>query len=1818
MKYIHKSCIHLFAALLLICSVQANDFDVVINEINYYPVSAGKLTSGDLEWIELYNRGAKVVDLSGWSFTEGISFTFPEKTLLPGQGFLVICKNLEAFQTLWGERNAVGNYALRLSNCRERVTLSNSGYLIVDTIVYDDGFPWPQEPNGYGSTLELTNPYSENDDPALWTASCIAGGTPALPNSCLISHTEIIPHHSPWNFWRGTEEPPGETAAWVALEYDDSMWELAEAPFGYGSEEYYFTNLDDMYNKYSTLFLRYSFEIIAPADFENIRLSADFDDGFTAYLNGEEIARMNMNSTGIPGHSEEAVKTHESGISSVWNISPSFLREGQNILSIVAANRTKNGSDFLIDASLTGVKFPKYSMPPRIIVNEIGSQDEGIWVELLNLSSEDVDLSDYYLSFESLSFTEHQLSGVVKSNEFAVFSIDPVPSFSGVVILTRGLESQLVSGLKYSLSSGGSYGLWPNDIQQRSDLAAPTPGEKNQPPQLPSIHITEINYHPSSENNRDEFIELYNSGDSIIDLSKWRFTRGIEYSFPQGVFIFPQKYLLIVPDSDYAAEKYPGTAFIGNFSGGFDNSGERICLEDSNGTHVVDFYYADDGSWPRGADGPVEPNDEDDPFDPGGQGMTLELRHIAFDPSAGSAWIAETENGTPGAPRRNPEENPPPIVYDYSIDPQLPEPETAVLINAKVFCPSAIQTVECMWRYEGDEEWNSLPLLDDGLNIDGEAGDNLWGGFLVSLNRTGTVFFHFKCENTDGVQSTLPHNIDQMPYLLRVEEKLFPTSDDGDFIRLIMTNNDLERLRNRNTRSNLLLPCSIVRNGKIYQYGKVRYRGSSARSHTPKSYRIELTHDESLPEAKFLYLNACYPINQFMGMNTFRRAGIPTPRAKLVSLGMGDGFWSDYIQMERIDEFFSDFHLPGDDGNLYRGERCNDFGGDLSYFGDNEDDYKCGYSKQTNSSKQDWSDIVQLCRALNSPPADYMGEIEKILDIDQWCRYFAVHTILSNQETSIYRNHGDDYFLYRRESDGRFILLPWDMDTVFEEPEERLFLQTLDAVKRFLTHSDIAPRYWHHLDKLIDRTFTAEAVNNSFLEAGGLMSGTYVNNYLAFRKTRTEFIRKQLYKTITACSTIIENVPPIETLIPRNSEWMFFRGKANPSEGILWTEMDFDELNWETGPAGFGYGDEDDNTELTDMPNEYTTVYLRKTLTLDSAADLALYQLEIDFDDGFVCYLNGHEILRSYVDSDITIVQYDDTADSSHEEEEWEVYDLGPFAGFALDGNNILALVGLNRSNTSSDFSLHPSIIPKSIHTKEWQGGCGSTICVQEGTQIYLTGKAPVTQTSFVDVNGHSAPYDVLSGDWSITLNEVPETITVTARDYANQAVSAKQINVVKTLPANVPASINEDLTLTMAQSPYLLSGVTIESDAVLTVEAGCKFITTSNQALRVQGELNILGTEENPVIFNKGDDSTKPQIIVDGGKASLQSVDFSSSSSTGLPGTNDRISSCGLESGELILKSCTFTEVPFYCVVAQNGTLTVEDCIFSNSGGGLLLQQNVTTTISGSGFHELGPKDAVHHRSSGELTINGCRFSSLKRGGINTTGPAAVSECVILDVCGAGIVFIEAASRSVESSLIARCGTAVLLTAGADSFFNHLTIAENDLAFNILSMGSGETAAEIKNSIIWNNYKTAELRGKTAIHFSYSILQDDSAALTNNNLFEDPDFTSPIDGQWTLKEDSPAIGQADDGSNLGAFPKTATVEPVLGDLNGDQILSIADVIKLLAYLYQDGEEPWCLPMANTNGDSIIGISDAVYLLAYLFADGEPPFAPQDPCPDSE
>ena len=91
----------------------------------------------------------------------------------------------------------------------------------------------------------------------------------------------------------------------------------------------------------------------------------------------------------------------------------------------------------------------------------------------------------------------------------------------------------------------------------------------------------------------------------------------------------------------------------------------------------------------------------------------------------------------------------------------------------------------------------------------------------------------------------------------------------------------------------------------------------------------------------------------------------------------------------------------------------------------------------------------------------------------------------------------------------------------------------------------------------------------------------------------------------------IDMISEWETIIDLGDPWYYYVATEEPPSN--WNQTDFSTNNWNIGVSGFGYGDDDDNTEI---PNTMS-VYLVKSFSILNFDQIKKIAFHIDYDDGF-------------------------------------------------------------------------------------------------------------------------------------------------------------------------------------------------------------------------------------------------------------------------------------------------------------------------------------------------------------------------------------------------------------------------------------------------------------------------------------------------------------------------------------------------------------------------------------------------------------------------
>ena len=160
-----------------------------------------------------------------------------------------------------------------------------------------------------------------------------------------------------------------------------------------------------------------------------------------------------------------------------------------------------------------------------------------------------------------------------------------------------------------------------------------------------------------------------------------------------------------------------------------------------------------------------------------------------------------------------------------------------------------------------------------------------------------------------------------------------------------------------------------------------------------------------------------------------------------------------------------------------------------------------------------------------------------------------------------------------------------------------------------------------------------------------------------------------------------------ETIIDLGDSWYYYVANQEPPSN--WNQVNFNSSNWSIGPSGFGYGDGDDNTQVSNT----ISVYLVKPFSITDFEQIKKLAFHIDYDDGFVAYLNGNEFARDNIEG--TPPAFNQGTVTWREAEminggEPSLFWIDSTIAWINEGQNVLAIQVHNFNSNSSDLSCIP------------------------------------------------------------------------------------------------------------------------------------------------------------------------------------------------------------------------------------------------------------------------------------------------------------------------------------------------------------------------------------------------------------------------------------------------------------------------------------------------------------------------------------------------
>jgi CotH kinase protein/Lamin Tail Domain/Immunoglobulin domain/Chitobiase/beta-hexosaminidase C-terminal domain/Bacterial TSP3 repeat len=399
---------------------------------------------------------------------------------------------------------------------------------------------------------------------SLWL--CLSAGTAAA--------ADLIPAGAPgWKYLLGTQEASSPVAAWRDVGFNDAAWTVGPAPIGYdggatGTLTPIATTLpSSTAGNYLSVYFRKSFTVSDPARVADLALTLYVDDGAVAWLNGTEVARVNVAAGDLPFNATATV-ADETRVTTTTNIA-SLLLPGNNVLCVHVFNGNLGSSDLVFDASLSG----NLDLPPTV-----ANLDPAADATLVSLTLINVVFNE---PVSGVNASDLLINTVPATNLFAVSPIEYIFSFP-----------QPATGV-VAVAWAGGHGI--ADLDQTPDPFAGGSWSytlnTNAPvtPAMISEFLANNNNGISDEDGtRSDWIEIYNPGPADLNLDGWFLTDLstdlTKWRLP-SINLNANKYLLV-----WASEKNrtnPAAPLHTNFK--LDAGGEYLALVDRN-TNVVSAF----------------------------------------------------------------------------------------------------------------------------------------------------------------------------------------------------------------------------------------------------------------------------------------------------------------------------------------------------------------------------------------------------------------------------------------------------------------------------------------------------------------------------------------------------------------------------------------------------------------------------------------------------------------------------------------------------------------------------------------------------------------------------------------------------------------------------------------------------------------------------------------------------------------------------------------------------------------------------------------------------------------------------------------------------------------------------------------------------------------------------------------------------------------------------------------------------------------------------------------------------------------------------
>ncbi|MCW3075767.1 MAG: hypothetical protein JWO32_376 [Bacteroidetes bacterium] len=252
--------------------------------------------------------------------------------------------------------------------------------------------------------------------------------------------------------------------------------------------------------------------------------------------------------------------------------------------------------------------------------------------------------------------------------------------------------------------------------------------------------------------------------------------------------------------------------------------------------------------------------------------------------------------------------------------------------------------------------------------------------------------------------------------------------------------------------SDVYMKCTMTIDGTSYPTVGIKFKGNSSYNGQGNKKSLKIGIDEFVAGQKYDGIKKFNLNNGFKDPTMMRekialdfanQMGVYAPRCTYARVYLNNVYWGLYTLVEEIDKTFLSGRFNDKKGNLFKGDPQ----GDLKWLGATVSNYYPKYELKTNSTANNWSDLVHAIDNINNSGVNFYDSLESVVNTASVIKTWAFCSIFSNLDS--YLGSGHNYFLYDDSISLKLNYITWDVNESFGNFSMGMAVSQMESLSMF-------------------------------------------------------------------------------------------------------------------------------------------------------------------------------------------------------------------------------------------------------------------------------------------------------------------------------------------------------------------------------------------------------------------------------------------------------------------------------------------------------------------------------------------------------------------------------------------------------------------------------------------------------------------------------------------------------------------------------------------------------------------------------------------------